>query len=321
MSVENAATLPKKDTRYGIVPSRTKASQFACDFCSCVNSPRRNPSEWIEPLCDPSYRPRDEPRVKLDLRYSAHPEFGELPSLQIPDKICRISTTCALNSSSGFVARTQDISNPFNRHVLSGCVVCEIYRVFAKKPESEEAVVGDSSLGVGRGQRSHRNGMIDPDFTAVGACLYNTPAIGYVLFVHLPIDLPSPNDAESTQSMAAETLVGAKRCHPEISRPIIAIPSPDDGSYGGDSDGSKNRRARPDTPPNTLGLETQGLATSKEQRATVSPAFRPADIPHQYGNEAETMQKNAKPHLDHANPYLQPICAKTQLLPQGQILQ
>ena len=178
----------------------------------------------------PSFGHREEPGVKLELRTLAQQELGELHALQLPKQICRISTTCDRNASSGIVSRTPHIPNLPNWRGLFGCVVGEMYWVCANKPASAEAVLRDP-LDIGREESSHRKGLIYPYFTAVGAFLYNTPEIGYVRFVHLPIDLPNPNDAASMQTMTAEHLVGMKRFRPEISRPCIEHPSSEDDAY------------------------------------------------------------------------------------------
>ena len=40
--------------RYGVAPRATYASQFARDFCNCLNSFRRQPVSWLKYLCGPS---------------------------------------------------------------------------------------------------------------------------------------------------------------------------------------------------------------------------------------------------------------------------
>ena len=165
---------------HGVVHIETYAPQFACDFCRCLRRPRRRPLSWREYLCDPPYRPNDEPHVKLEMRDFASRGIGTLPSVRLSSNLCRISRTCALGDDVPIVSHTGDISKVATARGISGRVVGDMLRVCPYKPVSSDDVLQDFALDIGCVDISHRLGLIGPDFPASGVYTRYNAAVGYI---------------------------------------------------------------------------------------------------------------------------------------------
>ena len=194
-------------------------------------------------MCDPDYRPGDEPEARLELRAFLSGRVAESPPLQFSKKLCAISTSCVLNVGCWRVRRSVDIARIASAHGANGCVVGEMFRACVKAPQSADEVLRNLALDIGCADRSHMAGLIGPDFVAVGACLSFAPGIGCVTFIHSPRKIPSENAPPRGSPMIASPIVGMKLMLPNISGGVIDLTSSEDEAPTDDAPSSRNQRA------------------------------------------------------------------------------
>ena len=89
-------------------------------------------------MCDPDYRPGDEPEARLELRAFLSGRVAESPPLQFSKKLCAISTSCVLNVGCGRVKHSSDIAQIASTQGAKGLADGEIYWSCSKAPETTD---------------------------------------------------------------------------------------------------------------------------------------------------------------------------------------
>ena len=246
-------------------------------------------------MCDPDYRPGDEPEARLELRAFLSGRVAESPPLQFSKKLCAISTSCVLNVGCGRVKHSSDIAQIASTHGANGCVIGEMYWAFAKAPQSADEVLRDLALDIGCADRSHREGLLDPDFVAVGACLSFSPGVGCVTFIHFPSKIPSENAPRRGSRTIASPIVGMKRMFPRISGEVIDLPSSEDEAPNNDAPSSRNQRARRGEKMNRAFRETPDLDMEDKTLSSPRPTFNQRDTHLQMGVTREEHAMEGQP--------------------------